>query len=72
MNCADIEERRYEAKLAYLLLYYNLGGEMLYILKQRLNAQNICPQKAAQGECNRWRQFFNVQSQLIEFHSCQI
>ena len=32
------------------LLFFNLGGEMLYILHQRLNAQQILPAKARQGK----------------------
>ena len=32
------------------LLFLNLGGEMLYILDQRLRAQNIPGDKARKGE----------------------
>lgn len=32
------------------LLFLNLGGEMLYILDQRLRAQNIPGDKARRGE----------------------
>jgi hypothetical protein len=31
------------------LLFINLGGEMVYILHQRLNAQNIDASKAQKG-----------------------
>ena len=30
-------------------LFINLGGEMVYILDQRLRAQNITPDKAKKG-----------------------
>ena len=32
------------------LLFINLGGEMLYILDQRLKAQNIPPEKSQKGK----------------------
>jgi len=32
------------------ILFVNLGGEMMYILDQRLNAQNIPPEKAKKGD----------------------
>ena len=32
------------------LLFFNLGGEMLYIINQRLHAQQVLPAKAEQGE----------------------
>ena len=35
-------------KLLNCLLYYNLGGEMMYILNQRLNAQNVNSTKSSQ------------------------
>ena len=31
------------------LLFFNLGGEMLYILHQRLHAQNVVTGKTARG-----------------------
>ena len=31
------------------VLYYNMSGEMLYIVEQRLNAQNIDSSKAEKG-----------------------
>jgi hypothetical protein len=31
------------------LLFLNLGGEMLYILEDRLKAQNVLPEKAKKG-----------------------
>ena len=31
------------------LLFINLGGEMMYILDQRLRAQNIADEKAKKG-----------------------
>ncbi len=31
------------------ILFLNLGGEMLYILDQRLRAQNVLPEKASKG-----------------------
>lgn len=34
------------------ILFFNLGGEMLYILDQRLRAQNILPDKAMKGVKN--------------------
>lgn len=36
-----------------LFLLVNLGCEMLYIIEQRLTAQNIAKDKAAQGEINQ-------------------
>jgi hypothetical protein len=33
------------------LLFINLGGEMMYILDQRLRAQNIPQEKAKKGAC---------------------
>lgn len=36
------------------LLFINLGGEMIYILDQRLRAQNIPNEKSRKGEC--WMQ----------------
>ena len=35
---------------AWPLLFLNVGGEMMYILDQRLTAQNIPKQKAVKGE----------------------
>jgi hypothetical protein len=37
------------------LLYLNLGGEMMYIIDQRLIAQNISADKASKGKnmCQR-------------------
>jgi hypothetical protein len=32
------------------LLFINLGGEMIYILDQRLRAQNIADEKAKKGK----------------------
>ena len=39
------------------LLFINLGGEMLYILDQRLRAQNIAKDKASKGglQCSKIR-----------------
>lgn len=34
------------------LLFINLGGEMVYILDQRLRAQNIPDEKAKKGKQN--------------------
>lgn len=36
--------------LVNLFLLVNLGCEMLYIIDQRLSAQNIAKDKSAQGE----------------------
>ena len=33
------------------VLFLNLGGEMMYILDQRLRAQNIPDEKAKKGKC---------------------
>ena len=35
---------------AFPLLYLNLGGELLYIIEQRLQAQNIVTEKSEKGE----------------------
>lgn len=35
------------------LLFLNLGGEMLYVLDQRLRAQNIPGDKARKGKTTR-------------------
>ena len=32
------------------ILYFNLGGEMLYIIQQRLQAQGVQPEKAHRGK----------------------
>ena len=40
------------------LLFINLGGEMVYILDQRLRAQNIPDEKAKKGVV--FRQYFSV------------
>lgn len=39
-----------EMSLSNLFLLINLGCEMLYIIDQRLSAQNIAKDKSAQGE----------------------
>ena len=36
--------------MAFPILYVNLSGEMLYILEQRLQAQNVEPEKSTRGE----------------------
>ena len=36
-------------KRALIYLYINLGSEMVYIIQQRLIAQNICKVKAERG-----------------------
>lgn len=36
------------------LLFINLGGEMMYILDQRLRAQNIPSEKAKKGEIQKF------------------
>ena len=38
------------------ILFINLGGEMLYILDQRLRAQHVLPEKAAKGGRMRHQQ----------------
>lgn len=38
------------SSLANPLMYLNLGGEMLYVLRQRLEAQHIRSDKAMKGE----------------------
>lgn len=35
------------------ILFLNLGGEMLYILDQRLRAQNIPEEKARKGDLQK-------------------
>lgn len=37
--------------LAMPMLVINMGGEMVYILEQRLRAQNIPTDKSRKGEC---------------------
>lgn len=32
------------------MLIINMGGEMVYILEQRLEAQSVAPEKAKRGE----------------------
>ena len=34
---------------AFIFLYLNMGSEMMYIIEQRLNAQNICKLRAQKG-----------------------
>ena len=44
------EERSFEMSLCTLpILYLNLGGEMLYIIRHRLQAQDVHPEKAHRG-----------------------
>lgn len=43
-----LSPQRNQLRLLYLLLYHNLGGEMIYILNQRLIAQKINPSKCSQ------------------------
>lgn len=38
------------SKDAFVFLYLNMGSEMMYIIEQRLNAQNICKLRAQKGE----------------------
>ena len=40
------------------LLFINLGGEMMYILDQRLRAQEIVQEKALKGLCIKLRDLF--------------
>lgn len=35
---------------AFPVLYLNLGGELMYIIEQRLQAQNIDPDKSSKGK----------------------
>ncbi len=35
------------------LLYLNLGGEMMYVLDQRLMAQNVDPEKSSKGKAHK-------------------
>lgn len=44
--------------LSNLLLLVNLGCEMIYIIEQRLTAQNILKDKSAQGEIEM--EFFSL------------
>ena len=37
-------------ELSFTFLYYNLGGEMMYIINQRLTAQNTSPEKSHKGK----------------------
>lgn len=39
--------------LAMPMLILNMGGEMLYVLDQRLHAQSISAEKAAKGALRR-------------------
>ena len=41
------------------ILFINLGGEMLYILDQRLRAQNIPKEKASKGNSQTYSSIFN-------------
>ncbi len=34
---------------SFPIIFFNMGGEMVYILDQRLSAQEIVDQKAAKG-----------------------
>lgn len=35
---------------AFPILYLNLGGELMYIIEQRLQAQAISPEKSVKGD----------------------
>lgn len=38
---------------AFPILYLNLGGELVYIIEQRLQAQNVAADKAKKGKINK-------------------
>lgn len=67
----DIESvgsrHRNQLRLLYILLYHNLGGEMIYILHQRLIAQKISPSKSTQVLSDIVNSF--VQSRKLEMSS---
>jgi len=42
------------------ILYLNMGGEMLYVLQQRLKAQKIDIDKTVQGEQAQAARFYNI------------
>ena len=37
-------------ELSFTFLYFNLGGEMMYIINQRLTAQQTSPEKSLKGK----------------------
>ena len=37
------------------ILFFNMGGEMLYILEQRLKAQHVLPERATRGLNNNYK-----------------
>jgi hypothetical protein len=41
------------AQHAFPILYLNLGGELMYIIEQRLQAQNIPEEKTVRGKQKR-------------------
>ena len=51
------------SKNAFIFLYLNMGSEMMYIIEQRLNAQNICKLRAQKGLFEK--RCFNNDFQLL-------
>lgn len=37
-------------QLSFTFMYFNLGGEMMYIINQRLTAQDTSPEKSHRGK----------------------
>lgn len=38
------------SQLSFTFMYFNLGGEMMYIINQRLTAQDTSPEKSHRGK----------------------
>lgn len=63
--------RDQQATLVYQLLYHNLGGELIYILNQRLVAQKISKEKANQVLVDVMTNFVNSRNYWLRtFVSC--
>lgn len=57
---------------AFPILYLNLGGEMMYIIEQRLQAQEITTDKTAKGgrQFNNLKKLFKLSSLNVRFIQC--
>lgn len=49
------------------ILYLNMGGEMLYVLRQRLKAQKIDVDKTVQGEDTLESIFSNISKMIHKY-----
>ena len=55
---------------AFPILYFNLGGELMYIIEQRLQAQNIPEEKSIRGKLSKNKLIFWSLANAICFCCC--